>query len=54
MLTKSALRRTLSNHSIIAILFGALGTQLIDVPFYMNYTRLGYVWPQTPLVCQLW
>ncbi|CAF4568040.1 unnamed protein product [Rotaria sp. Silwood2] len=54
MLTKSALRHTLNNHSIIAILFGVLGSQLIDVPFYMNYTVLGYVWPQNPFLCQLW
>ncbi|CAF1482739.1 unnamed protein product [Adineta ricciae] len=54
LLGKNILRNTLSNHTIIVILFTSLGTQCIDVPFYMNYTLHGYVSPQTPFVCQLW
>ena len=54
MLTKKPLRESLNNHAFIALTFTGLGTQLIDVPFYINYLRLGYVWPSTPLTCLLW
>ncbi|CAF3894339.1 unnamed protein product, partial [Rotaria sp. Silwood1] len=27
---------------------------LTHVPIYLNYLRLGYVWPQTPTMCHIW
>ena len=54
MFTKKVLRESLNNHTFIALTFTGLGTQLIDVPFYVNYLRLGYVWPSTPLSCLIW
>lgn len=54
MLSKRALRNALNNHSIIALIITGLGTQLIDMPLYINYLRLGYVWPSTPIFCLFW
>lgn len=54
MFTKKALRESLHNHAFIALTLAGLGTQLIDIPFYVNYLRLGYVWPSTPLACLVW
>lgn len=47
-------RRSLNNHVIMALLIVGLFSQLIDVPFYLNFTRLGYVWPSAPISCLLW
>ncbi|CAF1158441.1 unnamed protein product [Adineta ricciae] len=52
--TKRALRTALNNHSIIALLCTGLSSQLIDIPFYVVYIRLGYVWPSTPFFCRFW
>ena len=54
MFTKKVLRESLHNHAFIALTLTGLGTQLIDIPFYVNYLRLGYVWPSTPLACLVW
>ncbi|CAF4440042.1 unnamed protein product, partial [Rotaria sp. Silwood2] len=54
MLKKPVLRKALNNHSFIILLITGLATQAIDVPLYLNYLRLGYVWPQTPALCFIW
>ena len=54
LLTKRVLRMALNNHLIIALLFTGLSSQLIDIPLYIMYTRLGYVWPQKPTFCRFW
>ncbi|CAF1096545.1 unnamed protein product [Rotaria sordida] len=52
LLTKRILRIALNNHSIIGILFTGLSSQMIDIPFFIIYLRLGYVWFQTPFFCR--
>ena len=54
LIAKRALRTALNNHSIIALLCVGLSSQLIDVPFYIIYIRLGYVWPAKPWFCRSW
>lgn len=48
------LRKALNNHVIMALLVIGLFSQLIDNPFYLNYLRIGYVWPRLPSSCFLW
>ncbi|CAF1052484.1 unnamed protein product [Rotaria sordida] len=47
-------RRSLNHRVIIIQLTGGLIYLLTHFPIYLNYLRLGYVWPQTPAMCQLW
>ena len=54
LLTKKFLQNSLNNHPIIIILINILFTQLIDVPFYVNYLYFGYVWSQTESFCVFW
>lgn len=54
LLRKKTLRTALNNHVIIIFLFTSLFTQLIDVPFYLNFLYLGFVWPQTLFLCIIW
>ena len=54
LLTKKVLQNSLNNHPIIIILINILFTQLIDVPFYVNYLYFGYVWSQTESFCVFW
>lgn len=46
-------RRSLNHRVIIIQLIAGLIFLLINVPLYLNYLRLGYVWPQIPAICQL-
>ena len=48
------LRKALHNHVIMALLVVGLFSQLLDNPFYLNYLRIGYVWPRLPSSCFLW
>ncbi|CAF2595001.1 unnamed protein product [Rotaria sp. Silwood2] len=48
------LRHALNNHVIIALLIVGLFSLLLDVPNYLNFIRLGYVWPQLTIICYLW
>lgn len=54
LFSKKILRQGLHNHVIIALLIVALWSQLIDIPSYITYLYLGYVWIQHPLFCSLW
>ncbi|CAF3040471.1 unnamed protein product [Rotaria sp. Silwood2] len=47
-------RRTLNHRVVIIQLIGGLIYLLTHFPIYINYLRLGYVWPQTPAMCHLW
>ena len=47
-------RKSLHNHVIIALLIVGLFSQLIDVPFYLNFVRTHYVSPASSLTCFLW
>ena len=48
------LRNSLHNHVIILLLLSVLPTQLIDIPFYIVYLSLGYVWPSNSTFCLFW
>ena len=48
------LRKSLNNHVIIVLLLIGFFSQLIDDPFYLNYIRIGYVWPQISFSCLIW
>ena len=54
LIFNQAIRKSMNNHVIIALLIIGLFSQLIDNPFYLNYLRLGYVWPQIPFSCFIW
>jgi hypothetical protein len=45
-------RRSLNYRVIIVQLIGVLIFLLTNVPLYLSYLRLGYVWPQSPAICQ--
>jgi hypothetical protein len=48
-------RKSLNSHSIILLIIFGLGTQLIDVPFYLNFIiHSGVVQPSVPSVCIIW
>jgi hypothetical protein len=48
-------RNALNNHSIILLIIFGLGTQLIDVPFYLSFIiNSGIVKPSIPAICILW
>ena len=48
------LRQALHNHVIIVLLIIALMCNLIDIPAYITYLSLGYVWISTSAFCNLW
>ncbi|CAF1325883.1 unnamed protein product [Rotaria sordida] len=48
------LRQSLSNHVIMVLLIIGLFSQLIDIPFYLNYLRINYVWPPITISCLMW
>ncbi|CAF1620977.1 unnamed protein product [Adineta steineri] len=54
LINDNSLRKSLNNHVIIALLVIGLFSQLIDIPFYLNFLRIGYVWPKISLSCLLW
>ncbi|CAF5083887.1 unnamed protein product [Rotaria sp. Silwood1] len=54
LMSKRPLREALNNHPMIVLICTIFFIQLIDVPFYINYLRLGYVWPETSLFCIIW
>lgn len=51
---KQNLREALHNHMIIVLLVISLSSQVIDIGFYMIYSRIGSVWLATPFFCKLW
>ncbi|CAF0747768.1 unnamed protein product [Rotaria sp. Silwood1] len=54
LLIDRRLRHSLGNHVIIVLLIIGLFSQLIDIPFYLNYLRINYVWPSTTISCLIW
>lgn len=54
LLLKRQLRQALHNHIVIVILINIFLTQLFDVPSYIAFVHLGYVWWQTPGFCFFW
>lgn len=54
LFTNREKRRSLNYRIIIIQLIACLIYLLTNVPLYLNYLRLGYVWPKTPAMCQLW
>ena len=51
---KRTLREAINNHMIIVLLLLNFIVQVIDLPWIMNYYRLGYVTPSTPTFCMIW
>jgi hypothetical protein len=49
-----ALRKSLNNHVFIFILINVFLSEIIDIPNYLTFLRLNYVWPQSPINCYLW
>ncbi|CAF2028439.1 unnamed protein product [Rotaria magnacalcarata] len=47
-------RSNIKNHVLIILLLLGLAIQLIDVPFYLNYTMHLAVIPANPSVCLIW
>jgi len=54
LLLKRQLRQALHNHIVILILINILMCQLFDMPFYIVFYHLGYVWWQAPAFCLFW
>ena len=48
------LRKSLNNHVFILILINVFLSEIIDIPNYLTFLRLNYVWPQSPINCYLW
>ncbi|CAF3636337.1 unnamed protein product, partial [Rotaria socialis] len=48
------LRSSVKNHSLVLFLILGLGTQLVDVPFYLNFIVHSSVVPANPSICILW
>ncbi len=54
LFTKRILRIAIHNHMLIVLLLAILVVQLIDMPLYLKYLYLGFVWPQTAAMCFTW
>ena len=54
LLFNRTLRKALHNHVIIVLLIVASTSHLIDIPSYIIYLLLGYVWISTPSFCSFW
>lgn len=54
LLDNEKLRQALHNHIIIVLLFVNLISQFVDNSFYLNYLRIGYVRPSSPVLCIFW
>ncbi|CAF3629765.1 unnamed protein product [Rotaria sp. Silwood1] len=54
ILIDKRLRSAVKNHVLVVLLILGLGTQLIDVPFYLNFTVHSSVIPSNSSVCILW
>ena len=55
LLRDRKLRKALSNHVILILLFLGLTTQLIEIPLYLSFiTNSGLVKPTKPFTCLLW
>ncbi|CAF4244503.1 unnamed protein product [Rotaria magnacalcarata] len=48
------LRSNIKNHVLVIILLLGIGSQLIDVPFYLNFIVHSSVVPSKPSTCLLW
>ncbi|CAF2092689.1 unnamed protein product [Rotaria magnacalcarata] len=48
------LRLSVKNHALVILLILGLGTQLVDVPFYLNFIVHSGVFPPNPSTCILW
>jgi len=54
LLFNRVLRHAPYNHIIILLLCINLIVQLTDIPWILNYYRLGHVWPATHTFCMIW
>ena len=54
LLSNPASRQALHNHTVIVLIVLALIFQLIDVSWYLDFTRRGIAFSQQPAVCLVW
>jgi len=54
VLANRALRRALNNHVIIALLVAVMTSQFMNIPIYLVFIRLNYIWSQTQAMCFFW
>ncbi|CAF3196964.1 unnamed protein product, partial [Rotaria socialis] len=54
ILVDRKLRTNLKNHALVIILLLGIGSQLIDVSFYLNFIVHSSVVPTKPSTCLLW
>ncbi|CAM4969683.1 unnamed protein product [Rotaria socialis] len=54
ILVDRKLRSSIKNHALVIILLLGIGSQLIDVPFYLNFVVHSSVIPAKPSTCLLW
>lgn len=54
LLSQHRLRQSPNNYVIIGLLSIALMSNLIDIPSYLTFLRLGYVWPASTIFCSFW
>ncbi|CAF1058801.1 unnamed protein product [Rotaria magnacalcarata] len=48
------LRSNIKNHVLVILLLFGIGSQLIDIPFYLNFIVHSSVLPSKPSTCLLW
>ncbi|CAF1544487.1 unnamed protein product [Adineta ricciae] len=51
---EKSFRTNLNHHVFLLILINVLLIELIDVPNYLTFLRLNFVWPQLSINCYLW
>ncbi|CAF3860315.1 unnamed protein product [Rotaria sp. Silwood1] len=54
ILTDRSLRFNIKNRVLVILLLLGLVSQLIDVPFYLNFIAHSSVVPSNPSICLLW
>ncbi|CAF4167827.1 unnamed protein product [Rotaria sp. Silwood2] len=54
ILTDRSLRSNIKNHVLVILLLIGLGSQLIDVPVYLNFIAHSSVVSSNPSICLLW
>ncbi|CAF1293182.1 unnamed protein product [Rotaria magnacalcarata] len=54
ILINRKLRSNIKNHVLVILLLLGIGSQLIDIPFYLNFIVQSSVVPSNPSTCLLW
>ncbi|CAF1236903.1 unnamed protein product [Rotaria magnacalcarata] len=54
ILSNRTRRNALNNHVVVILLVNNLIYELIDISLFLNYYRLGVVWPASESLCLIW